>query len=90
MVHVLEGTATAIHKQRWHLDREPMHTNVRRLAESSCTKRKFGGWALAYVPSSRWVERALADRPLDAMQPNSASDAKFLIDLILDFVGDGA
>lgn len=90
MVHVLEGTAAAIHKQRWHLDREPMHTNVRQLAESFCMKRRFGAWPLAYVPSSRWVERALTHHALTDMVPNSAADAQFLIDLMLDFVGDGA
>jgi hypothetical protein len=90
IVHVLEGSEAAIHKQRRRLDRESMHTNVRHLAESSCTKRRFAGWALAYIPSSRWVERALADHPLAEMQPNSENDAKFLIDLVLDFVGDGA
>jgi hypothetical protein len=90
MVHVLEGTVAAIHKQRWHLDREPMHTNVRKLAAGGCTKRRFGAWALAYIPSSRWVDRALTHHALAEMVPDSAGDAQFLIDLMLDFVGDGA
>lgn len=89
MVHVLEGTAAAIHKQRRHLDREPMHANVRQLTAASCVKRRFGAWPLAYVPSSRWVERALTHHALTDMVPDSAADAQFLIDLILDFVGDG-
>lgn len=67
-----------------------MDTNVRHLAAAGCMKRRFGNWPLAHIPSSRWVERALTHRPLADMVPDSAADATFLIELMLDFVGDGA
>lgn len=90
MVHVLEGTAAAIYKQRWHLNREPMHTDIRQLAAGCCLERRFEASPLSYIPSSRWVERALTYHPSAEMVADSPTDAKFLIDLMLDFVGDAA
>lgn len=87
---VLEGTAPSIKKLRRHIDANPLNGNVQLLAEAVCLRRRFGAWPLAYVGPSRWVERALANHALADMAAESPSDADFLIDLMLSFVGEGA
>lgn len=87
---ILEGTAPSIAKLRNHIDANPLHGEIRLLAQSACVKRRLSGWPLAYVGPSRWVQRALADHPITDMTAESPGDAEFLIDLVLSFVGDSA
>lgn len=87
-VHLLEGTPAQVRKMRKRVEADPLHTNVRNLSERSCLKRRFSSWPLAYVGPSRWVQRALKNHELAAMEPDSPDEAEFLVDLILSFVGD--
>ena len=90
IVLVLEGTAPSIMKLRRHIDTNPLHGEIQLLDQSSCLRRRFGGWPLAYVGPSRWVQRALGSHAIADMTAESPSEAEFLIDLVLTFVGDGA
>ena len=87
---ILEGPASAVMKVRKKIDANPLHGRIQLLFTGLCEKRRFGGWPLAYVGPSRWVQNTLATRPLAEMTAESGKDAEFLIDLILFLVGEGA
>lgn len=87
---VLEGPASSVMKVRKKIDANPLRGHIQLLATGLCHKRRFGGWPLAYVGPSRWVQNTLAARPLAKMTAESGRDAEFLIDLILFLVGEGA
>lgn len=87
-VHVLEGTPNGVKKMRARVVADPLHSNVRNLREQACIKRHFSSWPLAYVGPSRWVQRALKNHELAAMDSSTPNEAEFLVDLILSFVGD--
>lgn len=86
---ILEGPASAVMKVRKKIDANPLHGRIQLLFTGLCEKRRFGGWPLAYVGPSRWVQNTLATRPLAEMTAESGSDADFLIELILFLVGEG-
>ena len=59
-----------------------------RLQRRPLVRRRFDNWPLAFVGPSRWVSRALSGHELSAVGADDATEADYLIDLIMSFVGD--
>jgi len=86
---ILEGSEASLAWFHRLFDINPSNGSMRQLDHVVCVRRRFGGWPLAYVAPSRWLRSALGSRPLAEMTHYSPRDAKFLIELVLDFVGQG-
>lgn len=87
-VHLLEGDRNDVDRMFRRVAADPRHENVRLLQRRPLFRRRFGNWPLAFVGPSRWVSRALAGHDLTAVDADDTSEASYLIDLILSFVGD--
>ena len=87
IVLILEGKRSSIDNYHRHAKDDGWYDSVQVVNESRCLKRRFATFPLAYVGPSRWLELALAERPLGEMLSRSPSDAEFLIDVMLSFVG---